>query len=486
MTERADRYRRILFATSAVGGASVVNILFGLVRMKVAALVLGPSGIGLIGLLQSLIGTGAAVGGLGVAQAATRQVAAERSSGNEAPARRALFLATAGLALAAAALVWLLRQPIASLLLDDSQSADAIGWMGLAIGLSIAAASQTALLAGMGQVGDIARVSILSAALSTAAALGFLLVLREQAIIPYLLAVPVASVIAGWLYSQRLPRPAQGQPGGLAQQWRNLFGLGAAIMVGGVVASLAQLAVRGLLAQRLGLDQVGLFQAASLISITYLGFIMHAMGADFYPRLSALASGSTEANRLINEQTEIALLLGGPAILVTIGLAELLLSLIYSSEFAGAAQLLRWQMLGDVMRIASWPLGFALLAAGRGKTYVTLELVAFGTFFGATYALLPAFGIEAAGIAFFIMYLVYLPLLLLVAGGGKGFRWSRDVVRDGAILFILAAALLALSMWSSLAAAIAGPAAAAVLLAVAFQRLRHLLPAGWQGISKQP
>jgi PST family polysaccharide transporter len=481
VTERGDSYRRILFATSAVGGASVVNILFGLVRMKVAALVLGASGVGLIGLLQSLIGTGAAIGGLGIAQSATRQVAAERASGNEASARRALFLATALLAVTAAGLIWLLRHPIALLLLDDPQSAGAIGWMGLAIGFSIVAASQTALLAGMGQVGDVARVSILTAFLSTFAALGFLLVLREQAIIPYLLAVPVASVLAGWLYSRRLPRPVARTPGGLQEQWRNLFGLGAAIMAAGVIASVAQLAVRSLLAQRLGLDDLGLFQAASLISITYLGFVMSAMGADFYPRLSALAPGSPEANRLVNDQTEIALLLGGPAILAMMGLAEWLLGLLYAREFAGAAELLRWQMLGDVLRIASWPLGFALLAAGRGKAYVMLELTAFGTFFGLTYVLLPAFGMEAAGIGFFAMYVLYLPLLLLVAGG-KGFRWSAEVVRDGAVLLILAAAILALSMRSSLAAAIAGPASAAVLLAVAFRRLRHLLPPEWAAV----
>jgi PST family polysaccharide transporter len=475
--ERSDSYRRILFATSAVGGASIINILFGLVRMKVAALVLGTAGVGVIGLLQSLISTGAAAGGLGINQSATRQLAAERADGNEASARRALFVATAALAVLTGVLVWVSREPIARLLLDDRQLAHAVGWMGLATGLSIAAGSQTAFLAGMGKVGDVARVNILTAMLSTAAALGFLFAFREQAIIPYLLTVPVSSVLAGWVYTLRVPRVADTQSAGLFRQWRKLFGLGVAIMVGGLIASLAQLAVRGLIAQRVGLDELGLYQAASLISVTYLGFITQAMAADFYPRLSALEPRSPKAGQLINEQTEIALLLGGPVILVMIGLAKLLLSLLYAGEFAAGAGLLRWQMLGDVLRIASWPLGFALLAAGRGKTYVTLELVAFGVFFVATVSLLPFFGIEGAGIGYFIMYVLYVSLLILVGRVGNGFRWSTAVVRDGSILFTLAAALVLLAMWSNFAAAIAGPAAAVLVLATAFRRLRHLLPA---------
>lgn len=40
----------------------------------------------------------------------------------------------------------------------------------------------------------------------------------------------------------------------------------------------------------LGLDAAGLFQAAATLSTLYIGVILTAMGADFYPRLTAVAS----------------------------------------------------------------------------------------------------------------------------------------------------------------------------------------------------
>jgi PST family polysaccharide transporter len=31
---------------------------------------------------------------------------------------------------------------------------------------------------------------------------------------------------------------------------------------------------------------------------------------------------------------------------------------------------LRWQILGDILKVASWPMSFILLAQGRGAFYI--------------------------------------------------------------------------------------------------------------------
>ena len=62
MTAERDSYRRILAATAIMGGATVVTILVGVIRTKLFALLVGPAGIGLIGLLTSIMATAAAVG----------------------------------------------------------------------------------------------------------------------------------------------------------------------------------------------------------------------------------------------------------------------------------------------------------------------------------------------------------------------------------------------------------------------------------------
>ena len=55
-------------------------------------------------------------------------------------------------------------------------------------------------------------------------------------------------------------------------------------------------------------------QAAWVFGGLYVGFILQAMGADFYPRLTAVAKDNTECNRLVNEQAEVGLLIAGPGV----------------------------------------------------------------------------------------------------------------------------------------------------------------------------
>jgi PST family polysaccharide transporter len=47
-------YREILVSTLLIGGSSGVNVLISLLRVKAFALLLGPAGVGLLGVLQSL------------------------------------------------------------------------------------------------------------------------------------------------------------------------------------------------------------------------------------------------------------------------------------------------------------------------------------------------------------------------------------------------------------------------------------------------
>ena len=66
------------------------------------------------------------------------------------------------------------------------------------------------------------------------------------------------------------------------------------------------------------------------------------MGADFYPRLTAVSKDNPECCRLVNEQAQISLLLAGPGVIATLSFATLVLALFYSVEFQAAVGLLRW------------------------------------------------------------------------------------------------------------------------------------------------
>lgn len=461
-------YRQILRSSSIIGGASVINILVGLVRIKVAAVLLGPAGIGLIGLLTSLAGTASAVAGLGFGTVGTRQIA-EAAGRNDAAAmsaaRRALFWGTFVLALLGAAMLWALQGVLAVRVLGNASLAGEVGWLALVVALTVAAASQSALLNGMRRIGDLARVSILSALLSTLLGVGALLLWGRDGLMAFVIAAPLASFLLGHVYVARLPKietPRTPLPV-LAGQWRTLAALGAAFMIAGLAVTLGQLLVRTLVQRQLGADALGYFQAASMISMTYIGFVLTAMSTDYYPRLTAAIHDHATVNRMVNEQTEVALLLAGPVFLGMIGLAPWVIELLYSQSFHPAADVLRWMVLGDILKVASWPLGFIILAAGNGRTFMLTESLAVGVFVLLTWVGLPLTGVVATGVAFLGMYAVLLPVVYWLARRKTGFKWTNRIITLLVALISAAVSEVFLGVWSAQTALIAG-----VLYGVAF------------------
>jgi PST family polysaccharide transporter len=211
-------------------------------------------------------------------------------------------------------------------------------------------------------------------------------------------------------------------------------------MGAGLVGALVQLWIRIEVGNTLGTQALGQFQAAWVISMQYISVVLGAMAADYYPRLTSLIDDHKAASQLVNDQTEIALLISAPLFIGMMGLAPWVIHLLYSSAFAPAVEVLRWQVLGDVFKVASWPLGFIILAAGDGKTFFWVEALAFLVMGGLISCFSESVGLPITGIAFFVMYVVSLPLLYWLSMRRIGFYWQRSV----AILFLSILTLCAL------------------------------------------
>ena len=56
-------HRQIFRSSAIIGGASVINMVIGMVKVKVLAVLLGPAGIGLMGLYQNIMSMAATLAG---------------------------------------------------------------------------------------------------------------------------------------------------------------------------------------------------------------------------------------------------------------------------------------------------------------------------------------------------------------------------------------------------------------------------------------
>src|SRR5512137_2351256 len=79
---RHRSYGQILKSSALIGGSSVVNIGLGIVRVKAMALLLGPGGVGLLGIYGSIADLARTIAGMGINSSGVRQIAEAMSTGD--------------------------------------------------------------------------------------------------------------------------------------------------------------------------------------------------------------------------------------------------------------------------------------------------------------------------------------------------------------------------------------------------------------------
>ena len=473
-----NSYGSLLRSSYLIGGAQVIFILTGLVKMKVAAVLLGPAGIGLVGLYINLMQASSTVAALGMGHAGTRQIAHSLGDGDQVAiehTRRALYWITAMLALVAGLLFWVSRDLIAKYVLDDPGLSAQVGWLSLGVALSVAATGQNSLLTGLRRVSDLARASIATGVLGTLISVLGLWVWGKGAVLLLVIITPALAFVFWHFYAAKTQRPVACPPttlGRVASEWRVMRQLGLAFMGAGLAVLIGPLIVRALVQRELGLDAAGQFQAAWSISLTYMGLVLGVMTSDFHPRLTAIIQDKASATQLVNEQTDVAVLLCAPLLLLLLGFAPWVVKLLYTAEFGAAVDILQWQLLGDALKVVSFPLGFVLLAAGRGKTFMLIEFVGMAVFVLVTWLALPIWGVKATGIAFLLMYVVYLPIVWGLSRNLIGFKWLLRLRLQVAALIIAAILIVVVNTYSQLYGAVISVVLSALAAVWAFKRLR--------------
>lgn len=468
----ASSHRQIIRSTAAIGLASLSVIAIGLVRTKVAALLVGPVGIGLIGLYHNLVTSASALAGLGLNASAVREIAGAEAEADRQrldATRRAVVFLSVAMALAAALAMILLREPISRHVLQGQVRAGDVGWLGVAVALTVLSVACVILLNGFRRIAALAWVQVFGALLGTAAGLAALFFWRGEGLLAYVIAAPAAALVIGLVFAMRLPALStrSSPPATVIRLWVAMARLGLLFMLSVLAQSLAVLFVRTAVNDELGAVALGQFAASWIISSMYVGAVLQAMGTDYYPRLSAVIADEAAASAQINEQVETALLLVTPVLLVALAIAPWLLQLAYSSAFVGAADLLRWQILGDIFKIAAWPLAMALLARDRGLNYLMIEAGAACVLVAVTWLAIGRFGLVAPGIAYAVMYVLYLVAQLASAR-------LRPVART-VRLFLASVTVVGVTFIASLSSdflgLVVGTILAALAGALAFRRL---------------
>ena len=164
--------------------------------------------------------------------------------------------------------------------------------------------------------------------------------------------------------------------------------------------------IRTHLADTLGMDAAGYWEAMWRLSAAYLMLVTTTLSLYYLPKLSELKDPK-EIKAEILQGYKIILPVAAACGLVIYLLRDFIIGVLFTSDFIPMRDLFAWQMMGDTLKIGSWILAYLMLGKAMMKLFIASEIVFAAGFYGWTYFLTGMYGLEGVTIAHAINYAIY-------------------------------------------------------------------------------
>lgn len=465
-------YSHILKYTSLFGGVQILNILIGLVKNKLVAVLLGPSGMGLVALFSSTIKLVVDSTNFGLHISAVRDISQAFDNGDEQRLRHEIHVFRS----------WIMTTALLGLVVCAALSPLLSRWtfsfgnhtlhfilLSPVVALTTITAGETAILKAVRRLKELAVSSLYGAGGVLVASVPIYWVWGYKGIVPslVLMAMVQAATVAAFSFKRYpLERHFSWK---LMREGCVFLRVGVAFVVAGMLGSGAELAIRAYLSNVADVDTVGLYNAMYVMIFTYAAMVFTAIDTDYYPRLSAIKETGAELNRMANTQIEVSMNIVSPFITLFILFMPILLPLLYSGKFYAVLPMLQAAALSMYGRCVFLPLEYISLSRGDSLTFLLVEIFSDVTLVTLVIIGFSAFGLTGMGVAITLAYAIEMAFVIIVCRLRYGYRMQAAAIRaillhacigisvycctliDNRLAYCLAgAALFSLDAWLSL------------------------------------
>ena len=430
-TEQSS-YRSIFKATSLFGGVQVFQILIAVVRSKIIAVLLGPNGVGIIGLYQSATALIQSISAMGLSSSAVRDVSEANGTGD--------FHKISFIVSVLRKLVWFtgILGSLIVILLSPLLSRTTFGnddyilpfvFLSSTLLIDQLCAGQKVVLQGLRKLKDLAKASLFGSTAGLLFTIPLYYYLGVEGIVPTLILNSIITLFFTWFFSKKIKlekikiNTKQTIKGGAI-----MLKMGIAMSYSSVLVYASSYLMRGFIRSIGGTESVGLVTAAFTILSSYVGMIFTAISTDYYPRLAASCKNNQGSNEIVNQQGEIAVLIIGPMLLSCIVYINLFLKILYSPSFIAASDCVFWAVLGMMFKLGSWLISYQIIARGDMKNFVVNETLSNVYSFVISIIGYKLWGLSGLGLAFTIGYLIYFIQIYYITHKYYQYEMSRPFV----------------------------------------------------------
>ena len=374
--EHDDSYNHVLKYTGIFGGVQGLNILINLVRNKIVAVLLGPSGMGLASLFNTTVGFLSQSTNLGISFSAVKGISEYYDQGDDE--RTAHYIKVVRSWTLLTALLGVFFCVLAGPLLNSQM----FGWgdhtlhfvlLAPAIGCMAITGGEVAILKGIRRLKPLAMTQLLSVFAALVISVPIYFFFGESGIVPVIVLIAFATMIVTLRYSYAaFPLQLSGTKGILGEGME-MVRLGVAFVLTGILNSGTEMLIRSFLNVTANLQTLGLYNAGYMLTITYAGMVFSSMESDYYPRLSAVNTQCGLCNETVNRQIEVSVLLVSPMLAFLIIGLPFVIPMLFTSNFLPVVGMAQVAVLSMYAKAVSLPIAYLTLAKGNGVGFFLLD-----------------------------------------------------------------------------------------------------------------
>ncbi len=450
MKERSEGgYDHILKYTSLFGGMQGITILANLVRNKAMALFLKASGLGFNSMLYTAQTFASQCTSLGISLGAVPRLSEYFEQGDEEHVRYYIQVIR----------LWSMISAVLGfvfcLVMSPVMGNFAFNWghhthhyalLGFSVAAIAITGGETAILKATRRLGLLARIQFITAVASIIISLPLYYFLFHSGVLPAIILMAFSALAATVMYSYRC-YPLQMQfSKSMLQDGKSMIRLGTAFILAAAVGSVSEVLVRSFLNVEGSLTDVGFYNAAYMITITYAGIIFSAMESDYFPRLSGVSHDIMATNEMVNKQIEVSLLILAPMLVWLLMLLPVLIPLLFSSEFLPMVAMAQVTVLAMYFKVLTMPVSYITLARSRSMAFLLLESAYFVVLVVAVIIGYRHWGIYGTGVALVVAHVCEYLLTMAYAYWKFNYRSTWMIVRYASLQMLLGGGAFVVSL----------------------------------------
>ena len=446
-----DSYRHILKYTGLFGGVQGLVILISLVRNKAMAWLLGAGGMGFNALMMSVQTFAAQATNLGLSFGAVPKLSEKYEQGNDEQLN--YYVQVIRLWSIIAAIFGLVFCVVASGLVNNvtftwGDHTLHYAMLGVSVSMMAIAGGETAVLKATRRMGSLARVQVYGVVGAVVLSVPLYYYWEQSGVVPAIVLISAFNMLLTVWRSYRYFPPRLAFTRRHLRDGFCMIKLGVSFMLAAAIGSGAEMAIRAFLNVEGGMVDVGFYNAAFMISITYAGMVFSSMETDYFPRLSAVNKDISATNETVNKQMEVSLLFLAPMLVGLIMLLPVLIPMLFTGDFSPMVPMAQVAVLAMYFKVLTMPVAYITLARSRSIAYLLLESLYFLALVVAVVVGYRWQGIWGTGLALVVAHVVEYIAVNAYAYWQYSYRSTWRVAQYALVQMTIGALAYGVTLWT--------------------------------------